>query len=113
MTDDTKIITNRNIIERAKMLMPYLKYDENPYMVITDDGRLVWVLDAYTITNNYPYSQETTIEIDGVRTKINYIRNSVKVLIDAYDGTTKFYITDTTDPIVIAYQKISIKRSMA
>lgn len=106
MTDDTKIITNRNIIERAKMLMPYLKYDENPYMVITDDGRLVWVLDAYTITNNYPYSQETTIEIDGVRTKINYIRNSVKVLIDAYDGTTKFYITDTTDPIVIAYQKI-------
>lgn len=106
MTDDTKIITNRNIIERAKMLMPYLKYDENPYMVITDDGRLVWVLDAYTITNNYPYSQETTIEIDGVRTKINYIRNSVKVLIDAYDGTTKFYITDTTDPIVLAYQKI-------
>lgn len=106
MSDDTKIITNRNIIERAKMLMPYLKYDENPYMVITDDGRLVWVLDAYTITNNYPYSQETTIEIDGVRTKINYIRNSVKVLIDAYDGTTKFYITDTTDPIVLAYQKI-------
>ena len=106
MTDNTKIITNRNIIERAKMLMPYLKYDENPYMVITDDGRLVWVLDAYTITNNYPYSQETTIEIDGVRTKINYIRNSVKVLIDAYDGTTKFYITDTTDPIILAYQKI-------
>ena len=106
MTDNTKIITNRNIIERAKMLMPYLKYDENPYMVITDDGRLVWVIDAYTITNNYPYSQETTIEIDGVRTKINYIRNSVKVLIDAYDGTTKFYITDTTDPIILAYQKI-------
>ena len=106
MTDETKIITNRNIIQRAKVLMPYLKYDENPYMVITDDGRLVWILDAYTITNNYPYSQETLIEIDGVKTRINYIRNSVKVLINAYDGTMKFYITDTTDPIILAYQKI-------
>lgn len=106
MNEESKVITNRNIIERAKTLMPYLMYDENPYMVITDEGRQVWVLDAYTISNSYPYSQETIIEKDGIRTKINYIRNSVKVLIDAYDGTLEFYITDRTDPIAMAYRNI-------
>ncbi len=106
MNENSKVITNRNIIERAKTLMPYLMYDEDPYMVITDDGRQVWVLDAYTISNSYPYSQESIIEKDGVRTRINYIRNSVKVLIDAYDGTLQFYITDRTDPIVMAYRNI-------
>lgn len=106
MNENSKVITNRNIIERAKTLMPYLMYDEDPYMVITDDGRQVWVLDAYTISNSYPYSQEAIIEKDGVRTRINYIRNSVKVLIDAYDGTLQFYITDRTDPIVMAYRNI-------
>ena len=81
--------------------MPYLVYDENPYLVITDDGKLVWVLDAYTTSNYYPYSQKTTVN----NQEINYIRNSVKVLIDAYDGTTKFYITDRTDPVIMAYWK--------
>lgn len=98
---NSKILTNRNIIERAKEIMPYLVYDENPYLVITDDGKLVWVLDAYTTSNYYPYSQKTTVNSE----EINYIRNSVKVLIDAYDGTTKFYITDRTDPIIMAYWK--------
>ena len=98
---NSKILTNRNIIERAKEIMPYLIYDENPYLVITDDGKLVWVLDAYTTSNYYPYSQKTTVNNE----EINYIRNSVKVLIDAYDGTTKFYITDRTDPIIMAYWK--------
>ena len=98
---NSKILINRNIIKRAKTIMPYLIYDENPYMVITDEGKLVWVLDAYTTSNYYPYAQKTTVN----GKEINYIRNSVKVLVDAYDGTTKFYITDRTDPIVMAYRK--------
>lgn len=96
---NSKILTNRNIIERAKKIMPYLTYDENPYLVVTNEGRLVWVLDGYTTSNYYPYAQKTTVN----NKEINYIRNSVKVLIDAYDGTTQFYITDRTDPIIMAY----------
>lgn len=106
MDENSKVITNRNIRERAKTLMPYLIYDENPYMVITDEGKQVWVLDAYTTSNSYPYSQESIIEVEGVRTRINYIRNSVKVIIDAYDGSMEFYITDRTDPIAMAYRNI-------
>lgn len=106
VTKESKIITTRNVITRAKTIMPYLKYDEEPYMVITDEGKLVWVLDAYTTSNDYPYSQETIIEYNGMKEKINYIRNSVKVIVDAYDGTTDFYITDKSDPIVIAYSNI-------
>ena len=106
MTKDSKIITSRNIIERAKSIMPYLKYDENPYMVVTDEGKMIWVLDAYTTSNNYPYSQVTVVEYEGMKEKINYIRNSVKVLIDPYNGSVKFYVTDETDPIVMAYQNI-------
>lgn len=104
---DSKILTNRNIIERAKTLMPYLLYDENPYMVVDDDGNLVWVLDAYTTSNNYPYSQKTTLQLDALnKLEFNYIRNSIKVLINAYDGTVQFYITDKSDPIASAYKKI-------
>ena len=103
---DSKILINRNIIQRAKAVMPYLIYDENPYMVISDEGKLVWVLDAYTVTNKYPYSQPITMEHDNIKEQINYIRNSVKVLIDAYDGTMQFYITDKTDPIVMAYRNM-------
>ena len=106
VTKESRIITTRNIITRAKTIMPYLKYDEEPYMVVTDEGKLVWVLDAYTTSNDYPYSQETIIEYGGLKEKINYIRNSVKVIIDAYDGTTDFYITDKSDPIAIAYSNI-------
>lgn len=106
-TEESSIIASRNIIERAKKVMPYLIYDENPYMVVTDEGKLVWVLDAYTISNQYPYSQKTDITFsNGTSKEINYIRNSVKVLIDAYDGTMKFYITDRTDPIVMSYWKM-------
>ena len=107
VTDNSKILTNRNIIKRAKTVMPYLLYDENPYMVVTDDGKLVWVLDAYTVSNQYPYSQKTTMQLTPTKKmELNYIRNSVKVLIDAYDGTIEFYITDRNDPIVMAYDKI-------
>ncbi len=104
---DSKILTNRNIIDRAKTIMPYLLYDNNPYMVVNEDGRLMWVLDAYTTSNNYPYSQKTILQLDAInKMEFNYIRNSVKVLIDAYDGTINFYITDKTDPIASAYEKI-------
>ena len=107
VNNDSKILTNRNIIERAKTLMPYLMYDENPYMVVNDAGELIWVLDAYTTTNNYPYSQKTTLQLDTLnKMELNYIRNSVKVLINAYSGEIKFYITDETDPIAVAYDKI-------
>ncbi len=106
LTGDSKILMNRNIISRAKQVMPDLIYDEEPYMVISDEGRLVWVLDAYTVTDKYPYSQHTVIEHDGARMQINYIRNSVKVLVDAYDGTMNFYITDKSDPIIMAYRNI-------
>ena len=104
---DSKILTNRNIINRAKKIMPYLMYDENPYMVVNSEGKMIWVLDAYTISNEYPYSQKTVINANSVNKKeFNYIRNSVKVLIDSFDGTVKFYITDKTDPIVMAYKKV-------
>ena len=106
VSNNSKILINRNIIKRAKTILPNLIYDQNPYLVIGEDGRLVWVLDGYTVTNKYPYSQPITIEYDGIRQEINYIRNSVKVLIDAYDGTTKFYITDTLDPIIMAYKNM-------
>lgn len=104
--NDSKIILNRNVIKRAKTIMPELIYDENPYLIISDEGRQVWVLDAYTVSNEYPYSQKTRIKVDNSSKEINYIRNSVKVLIDAYDGTVEFYIMDKTDPIAVAYQNM-------
>lgn len=106
VTSDSKILMNRNIIQRAKAVMPYLIYDEKPYMIISDEGKLIWVLDAYTVTDKYPYSQPITIEHDNIKEQINYIRNSVKVLIDAYDGTMQFYITDKSDPIIMAYRNL-------
>ena len=106
VTDDSRILINRNIIKRAKQAIPYLIYDENPYTVVTGEGKIVWIIDAYTVSNEYPYSQYTSIEHDGIKEKINYIRNSVKVIIDSYDGTMKFYVTDKTDPIAMAYRNI-------
>ena len=106
MTNDSKILINRDIVTRAKKAMPYLIYDEEPYTVITEDGKIVWVLDAYTVSSSYPFSQYTTIVHDGISEDINYIRNSVKVIINSYDGTMDFYITDRTDPIAMAYRNI-------
>ena len=106
ITNDSKILINRDVITRAKKALPYLIYDENPYTVITDEGKIVWVIDAYTVSNCYPYSQYTSIEHDGIKENINYIRNSVKVIVDSYDGTISYYITDRTDPIAMAYRNI-------
>ena len=105
VTNESKILTNRNIIERAKTVLPYLIYDENPYTVI-DNGQIYWVLDAYTVSDKYPYSTYTEIINDGTRKNINYMRNSVKVIVNAYNGDMNFYITDRTDPIIMAYLKL-------
>lgn len=105
-TDESKILINRSIIDRAKVLMPNLIYDNEPYLVITDSGELVWVIDAYTVSREYPYSNPMVIEYNNGKGEINYIRNSVKILVDAYDGTINYYITDKTDPIIVAYSNI-------
>lgn len=106
ITSDSKILINRDVIARAKKALPYLIYDENPYTVVTDEGKIVWVIDAYTVSSSYPYSQYTSITHDGIKENINYIRNSVKVIVDSYDGTISYYITDRTDPIAMAYRNI-------
>ena len=97
---DSRILINRKITDRVQEIMPYLSYDKDPYMV-TENGKLYWIIDAYTHTNNYPYSESYNDE-----TKTNYIRNSVKVVIDAYNGTTDYYIVDDTDPIAQTFKKI-------
>jgi uncharacterized protein len=97
ITSNSKILIDRNIIERAKKIAPFLTYDNDPYIVISG-GRLYWIIDAYTTSTKYPFSQTQ----DGV----NYIRNSVKVVIDAVDGKPNFYIVDKTDPIVNNYSRI-------
>lgn len=101
INENSKILTNRNVIGRAKKIMPYLTYDNSPYLVITNEGNLVWVIDAYTTSKYYPYSQKSNVNGQ----EINYIKNSVKVLVDAYNGKVEFYITDRTDPIAMAYNK--------
>ena len=106
ITKNSKILINRNVLDRAKKALPYLIYDNNPYTVIDDQGKIIWVIDAYTTSSQYPYSQYTSIERNNRKEKINYIRNSVKVLIDSYSGEVSYYITDRTDPIAMAYEKI-------
>ena len=105
VNSESKILTNRNIIKRAKTVLPNLIYDENPYTVV-DDGKIYWVLDGYTVSDKYPYSTYTEIQYDGSKRDINYIRNSVKVIINAYDGEMTFYITDRNDPVIMAYLKL-------
>lgn len=103
LSDDIKanarILYRRNVIVRASAALPFLKFDEDPYLIITDAGQLKWILDAYTVSDTYPYSQRMS---DGT----SYMRNSVKVVIDAYDGTVDAYIADPADPVVQTYAKI-------
>ncbi|MDP2585518.1 MAG: UPF0182 family protein, partial [Candidatus Levybacteria bacterium] len=101
ITSESRIIYNRNIKERVREIAPFLAYDRDPYLVISE-GKLHWILDAYTSTDRYPYSQP--LSIDG--NNVNYIRNSVKVVVDAYDGSIKFYQSDPDDPIIKTYAKI-------
>ena len=98
---DSKIIIYRNVIDRVRKIMPHLSYEADPYMVAID-GKLYWMMDAYTTSSYYPYSEP----IDGNTGSTNYIRNSVKVVVDAYNGDTNFYVVDEKDPIATTFQKI-------
>ena len=106
VTSEIKILINRNIIKRAKLALPDVMYDNNPYTVIDENGDMYWVIDAYTVSSSYPYSTYTEIEYNGQKRDINYIRNSIKVIINSYTGEMKYYITDRTDPIAMAYRKV-------
>ena len=98
----SRLLMRRNIRDRVSALAPFLTYDQDPYIVIGDDGRLSWIMDGFTVSENYPYSTHYSLG----NNLINYMRNSVKVVIDAYDGTTTFYVFDTEDPIIAAYRRV-------
>jgi len=98
----SRLLMRRNVRDRVASLAPFLSFDQDPYIVKGDDGRLSWVMDAFTTSDSYPYSSHYTLD-DG---SINYLRNSVKVVVDAYDGTTTFYVFDSKDPVLAAYRKI-------
>ncbi len=97
LTSESRIMLHRNIQDRIETLAPFLQLDHDPYVVISD-GRLYWIQDAYTTSDWFPYAQPTG--------DINYIRNSVKVVIDAYNGTVTFYVMDTADPVIATYRRI-------
>jgi uncharacterized membrane protein (UPF0182 family) len=112
ITKDSRALYVRDIRERARKIAPFLRYDNDPYPVIIKSGgqnRIFWVQDAYTTTTRYPYAQRASTDrletASGLNTSFNYVRNSVKVVTDAYDGTMKFYVFDPKDPIVRAYEK--------
>jgi len=108
MTGDSRILYIRDIRERAQKLAPFLSFDHDPYPVVLD-GRITWLLDAYTTTNRYPYAESADVSrlpaSSGLISDFNYVRNSVKVAIDAYDGNATFYVVDDNDPIAAAYAK--------
>ena len=97
VTPQSQMLYRTNVHERVNAIAPFLIYDGDPYIVVAD-GKLYWIIDAYTEGSTYPYSQTTE---DG---QVNYIRNSVKVVVDAYDGTTSFYVNDPKDPLIRAYR---------
>lgn len=101
ITKDSRLMFNRNIERRAKSILPFLLYDGDPYLVISE-GRLYWMWDAYTYSDRYPYS--TPVPVGG--NNVNYIRNSVKIVIDAYNGSVDFYIADQNDPMLKTYTRI-------
>jgi uncharacterized membrane protein (UPF0182 family) len=99
ITRNSRVLYYRNILERASKALPFLQWDGDPYLVVRANGRLVWMLDGYTATGRYPYSQP-------VASGVNYLRNSVKVVIDAYDGTVHAYVADAKDPLLETYAKV-------
>jgi len=101
ITPESRLLWRRSIDQRARTVAPFLRYDPDPYPVIVD-GRLVWLLDGYTVTDRYPYSEPISTSLG----QINYIRNSVKVAMDAYDGTLTFYLIDPDDPVAAAYAAV-------
>src|SRR6266853_1795724 len=99
---NSRLLMRRNIRDRVSALAPFLTYDPDAYIVLGDDGRLSWIMDAFTVSDSYPYSTHYRLDNNS----INYMRNSVKVIVDAYDGTTTFYVFDPDDPIIATYRRI-------
>jgi uncharacterized membrane protein (UPF0182 family) len=102
VTPQSRLLMRRSVRACVQTLAPFLTYDKDPYIVVDDDGRLSWIIDAFTTSGSYPYSRHYHLGSDS----INYARNSVKVVVDAYNGTTTFYVFDPTDPIIAAYRGI-------
>jgi len=100
ITADSVLLMRRNIQERVSALAPFLLFDPDPYIVVGADGALYWIIDAFTLSDRYPYSRQLSIQ--GQR--LNYIRNSVKAVVDAYNGSVHFYVFDSADPMIKAYQ---------
>lgn len=100
----SKILIRRNIIDRINTLTPFLHLDKDPYLVLNKD-RFYWMLDAYTLSDKYPVSAPTKEKFLSGEQEFNYIRNSVKITVDAYDGTVNYYISNPTDPIIQAYNR--------
>ncbi len=103
LTPDSRMMIRRKIRDRLETLAGFISWDKDPYLVINDAGRLVWMIDGYTTSNAHPYSR--TLDVTGVG-EVNYIRNAVKATIDAYDGETRLYIFAPDDPIIQAYQRL-------
>ena len=109
LSDGSKLIMERNIISRVKKAAPFLYTDNDPYLALID-GNLFWIIDLYTLSDRYPYAQpaDTTRINDrsGLPINFNYIRNSVKAVVNAYDGTMNFYVFDENDPLIKSYAEI-------
>lgn len=105
ITEKSRIIYQRSIVDRVQAIAPFLAYDHDPYLVLGEDGKQYWIQDAYTLTNRLPYSQPHPVPWLN-DASINYIRNSVKVVIDAYNGTTTFYVADTKDPLLGSLKRV-------
>ena len=104
LTGESRMMIHRNVQERLQYLAGFLTWDQDPYLVITDDGRLVWMVDGYTTSLSHPYS--ATLPVAGVPDGANYIRNAVKATVDAYSGKISLYVFDPDDPIIQAYQHL-------
>jgi uncharacterized protein len=102
INSQSRLLMRRNVRDRVAALAPFLTFDQDPYIVLGEDGRLSWVMDAFTTSDSYPYSSHYTLGSQS----INYMRNSVKAVVDAYDGTTTFYVFDNQDPTLAAYRRI-------
>jgi uncharacterized membrane protein (UPF0182 family) len=102
VNSESRLLMRRRLSERVQELAPFLTLDPDPYVVVGEDGRLYWLMDAFTTSDSYPYARRYMLGDD----RINYIRNSVKILIDAYTGETTFYVFDTHDPVIAAYRAV-------
>ena len=107
VTEESRVVYVRDVRERVEKLAPFLRFDADPYPVLHDGG-IVYVIDGYTTTNRYPYAQRAPVRElpsqSGLRTGFNYVRNSVKAVVDAFDGSVTFYVVDADDPIIRAYE---------